>query len=131
MGLERKLCSGDSRCRDEFQARECQRDWGQKVPCVRICQGSLATWSRKLDHQRTRALMSLAVLRTNDRTSVKGNTRRSGDKSGIRDVTARFKQFGCAVIAEIGGMGSLGHWDRERATWSFICSPLVALNPPS
>lgn len=39
-GAGGKLCLGDSRCTDEFQARECERDWGQKVPCVRICQGA-------------------------------------------------------------------------------------------
>lgn len=103
MGLERKLCSGESRCRDEFQAQECRRGWGQKV---RICQGSLATWSRKLDQQRTRALMSLAVLRTNDRTSVKGSTTRSGDRSGIRDMTARFNQFGCPKSEEWKVLGT-------------------------
>lgn len=45
----------------------------ESAVCVRICQGSLAAWSRELDHQRTRALISLAVLRSNDRTSVKEN----------------------------------------------------------
>lgn len=37
-------------------------------------------WSRKLDHQRMGVLMSLAILGTNDRTSVNGKSRRSGDK---------------------------------------------------
>ena len=117
MGLERKLCSWDSRCRDEFQTQECKGEWSQKVVYIRICQASLAIWSRKLDHQRTGALMSSAVLRPNDRTSVNGNTRRSGDKSGIRDATARFKQFGHTVRrAEIRGTERFGHWDREGTT---------------
>lgn len=38
----------------------------------------------------------------------KGNTRRSGDKNGIRDVTARLKKFGCAVMAEIREMENFG-----------------------
>lgn len=84
--------------------------------------------------------MSSAVLRTNDRTSVNGNTRRSGDKSSIRNVTARFKQFGHTVrMAEVRGMERFGHPDREGTTrkqakvavsqecaWGIIHSPLIS-----
>lgn len=59
--------------------------------------------------------MSSAVLRTNDRTSV--NDRRSGDKSSIRDATARFKQFGHTVrMEEIRGTERFEHQDREGMT---------------
>lgn len=61
--------------------------------------------------------MSLAVLGTNDRTSVNGNTRRSRDRSSIRDVTAGFKQFGHTLrMEEIRGTERFEHWDREGTT---------------
>lgn len=89
--------------------------------------------------------MSLAVLGTNDRTSVNENTRRSGDKSSIRDATARFKQFGhTARMEEIRGTERFGHRDREGTTrkqakvsvsqkraWGFIHTPLISLHLPS
>ena len=88
--------------------------------------------------------MSSAVLRTNDRTSVNGNTRRSGDKSSIRNATARFKQFGHTVRMAVRGMERFGRWDREGTTrkqakvavsqeraWGFIHSPLISSHPES
>jgi len=58
--------------------------------------------------------MSLAVLETSDRTSVTGKAGRSGDKSSIRDATARLKQFGRTVrVEEIRGTERFGYQDRE------------------
>lgn len=87
----------------------------------------------------------LGCTQTNDRTSVNGNTRRSGDKSSIRNATARFKQFGHTVrMAEVRGMERFGHRDREGTTrkqakvavsqervGGFIHSPLISSHPES
>lgn len=108
-----------------------QEGLGPRSAVCKDLSGQPCYVEQKVGSPENQGLISLAVLRTNDRTSVKGNTRRSGDRSGIRDVTAGLKQFGCSSSEErkIRGKESFGHWDREGKSWSFIHSPLIALIP--